>query len=120
MPLQAVDRKVLEGERGRVNALYRRICADKRHQDVELRHYEEINERRIGQWSMALVHLSVDDPRVRMQHPDFDPCSTPDPQVMQQMLDLLETGHPICMPASKVVCKGYRDGGVNVPGAPTG
>ncbi|PUE15203.1 MULTISPECIES: BLUF domain-containing protein [unclassified Limnohabitans] len=93
--------QVLEGERGRVNALYRRICADTRHQDVELRHYEEINERRFGEWSMALVHLSVDDPMVRLQHPDFDPYSAPGPQVMQQMLDLLETGHPIRLPASK-------------------
>jgi len=91
--------QVLEGERSRVNALYRRICADNRHQDVDLLHYEEIKERRFGQWSMALIRLSVDDPKVKMQDPDFDPYSASGPQVMQQMLDLLAAGQPIRMPA---------------------
>lgn len=90
--------QVIEGERSRVNALYRRISADARHQDVDLLHYEEINERRFGQWSMALVHLSVDDPMVKMNHPDFDPYSATGPQVMQQVLYLLEGGQPIRMP----------------------
>ena len=92
--------QVIEGERSKVNALYRRISADKRHQDVEILHYEEIHERRFGQWSMALVHLSVDDPMVRLHHPDFDPYSASGPQVMQQVLDLLESGQPIRMPAA--------------------
>jgi hypothetical protein len=89
--------QVLEGERSRVNALYRRICADKRHRDVEVLHYEEITERRFGQWSMALVRLSVDDPKVQMQDPDFDPYSASGPQVMQQVMDLLAAGQPIQM-----------------------
>ena len=91
--------QVLEGERSRVNALYRRICADKRHQDVDLLHYEEITERRFGQWSMALIRLSVDDPKVQMQDPDFDPYSASGPQVMQQVMDLLAAGQPIQMTA---------------------
>jgi len=90
--------QVIEGERSRVNALYRRIVADNRHQDVELLLCEEIQERRFDQWSMALVHLSVDDPMVKMQHPDFDPYSASGPQVLQQVLTLLETGHPIRLP----------------------
>ncbi|WP_396435424.1 BLUF domain-containing protein [Limnohabitans sp.] len=92
--------QVIEGERSRVNALYRRISADARHQDVDLLHYEEINERRFGQWSMALIHLSVDDPMVKMQHPDFDPYSASGPQVMQQVMNLLEGGQPIRMPTA--------------------
>lgn len=92
--------QVIEGERSRVNALYRRICADNRHQDVELLHFEEIQERRFGKWSMALIHLSVDDPMVKMQHPDFDPYSASGPQVMQQVMQLIELGHPIQMPAT--------------------
>lgn len=90
--------QVIEGERSKISKLYRRICGDARHQDVDLLHYEEINERRFGQWSMALVHLSVDDPMVRLQHPDFDPYSATGPQVMQQVIDLLEAGQPIRMP----------------------
>jgi hypothetical protein len=38
---------------------------------------------------------------VKLQHPDFDPYSAPGPQVMQQVMDLLETGQAIRMPASK-------------------
>lgn len=91
--------QVIEGERSRVNTLYSRISADARHKDVEILHYEEIHERRFGQWSMALVHLSVDDPMVKLQHPDFDPYSASGPQVMQQVMDLLETGQPITLPA---------------------
>lgn len=91
--------QVIEGERSRVNTLYSRISADTRHKDVEILHYEEIHERRFGQWSMALVHLSVDDPMVKLQHPDFDPYSASGPQVMQQVMDLLETGQPITLPA---------------------
>jgi hypothetical protein len=90
--------QVIEGERSQVNTLYRRICADARHQDVDLLHYEEINERRFGQWSMALIHLSVDDPMVRLQHPDFDPYSATGAQVMKQVIDLLEGGQPIRLP----------------------
>jgi hypothetical protein len=92
--------QVIEGERSRVNALYRRICRDNRHQDVDLLLYEDISERRFGQWSMALIHLSVDDPMVRLQHPDFDPYSATGPQVMQQVMDLLASGQPIEMPST--------------------
>jgi hypothetical protein len=92
--------QVLEGERSRVNALYRRIAADARHQDVELLHWQEITERRFGQWSMALVHLSVDDPMVKLHHPDFDPYAAPGTRVLQQVLDLIESGQPIELPAT--------------------
>ena len=88
--------QVLEGERSRVNALYRRICADQRHQDVDLLHYEEIKERQFGKWSMALIRLSVDDPKVKMQDPAFDPYSACGPQVMQQMQELLAAGQEFC------------------------
>lgn len=90
--------QVLEGERHQVNALYRRIGVDARHKDVTLLYYEEINERRFGQWSMALIHLSVDDPMVKLQHPDFDPYSATGTQVMKQVIDLLEGGQPIRLP----------------------
>jgi hypothetical protein len=90
--------QVIEGERTHVNALYRRICADTRHQDVELLLFEEIQVRRFAQWSMALVHLSVDDPMVKLQHPEFDPYSATGAQVMQQVTALLAAGQPIRIP----------------------
>jgi hypothetical protein len=65
---------------------------------VDLLQFEEITERRFGQWSMALIHLSVEDPMVRLQHPDFDPYSASGPQVMQQLIELIASGQPIALP----------------------
>jgi hypothetical protein len=90
--------QVLEGERNSVNALYRRICADKRHQDVTLLHYEDMQERQFGQWSMALIHLSVDDPQVQMGDPALDPYTASGPQVLRQLQQWLAAGLPIQMP----------------------
>jgi hypothetical protein len=87
--------QVLEGERSRVNALFRRIAADPRHKDVELLQYEEIQKRQFDKWSMALVNLSVDDPMIRLQHPEYDPYSASGTQVMQLLMDLLASGQPI-------------------------
>jgi hypothetical protein len=92
--------QVIEGERSQVNGLYRRIVADKRHSDVDMLHYEEITERRFGQWSMALVHLSVDNPMVKLHHPEYDPYSASGAQVVQQVMELLESGQPITLPES--------------------
>ncbi len=91
--------QVLEGERSRVNALYRRICIDKRHHAVDLLHYEEIKERLFDQWSMALIRLPVDDPMLNRQHADFDPYATSGTEVMAQLLNWVATGQPIEMTA---------------------
>jgi len=90
--------QVLEGERSPVNALYRRICSDLRHSDVELLRYEDIAERKFSQWSMALVKLSVDDPMVKVQHPEFDPYSASGDQVMHLLANLIQTAQPITAP----------------------
>lgn len=90
--------QVLEGPRSEVNTLYRRICLDTRHKDVELLHYQEIAKRQFDQWSMALVKLSVDDPMVQMQHPDFDPYSASGEQVLHLLTHLIASGQPITAP----------------------
>ena len=90
--------QVLEGERSSVNALYRRICGDLRHKDVELLRYEDISERKFSQWSMALVKLSADDPMVKVQHPEFDPYSASGDQVMQLLANLIQSAQPITAP----------------------
>lgn len=87
--------QVLEGPRGAVNSLYRRIVADARHKDVELLLFEDTRERRFSNWSMALVNLSTQDPMVKLQHPEFDPYSAVGSQVMQQLLHLLDSSQPI-------------------------
>jgi len=91
--------QVIEGQRSHINALYGRILADTRHKDVELLHWEETTQRLFGRWAMALVHLSVNDPMVKLHHPDFDPYAAPGPRVLQQVLDLVKSGEPIELPA---------------------
>jgi hypothetical protein len=87
--------QVLEGERSKVNLLYSRIMADKNHHHVELLSMEEITHRRFGQWSMALVYLSKDDPLVQMAHPEFDPYTASAKDAYSILDELIKTGSPI-------------------------
>ena len=87
--------QVLEGERAQVNILYARIMADRHHKNVQLLSIEEIESRRFGQWSMALVYLSKDDPMVQMAHPEFDPYSATAKDAMSLLEELIKTSTPI-------------------------
>ena len=87
--------QVLEGERSKVNLLYARIMADRNHKNVELLSMEEITQRRFGQWSMALVYLSKDDPMVQMPHPEFDPYTASAKDAFFMLDELIKTGSPI-------------------------
>lgn len=87
--------QVLEGERSQVNILYARIMADRHHRNIELLSMEEITHRQFGQWSMALVYLSKDDPMVKMAHPEFDPYSASAKDAISILDELLQTGIPI-------------------------
>jgi hypothetical protein len=87
--------QILEGERSKVNSLYSLIKEDPRHKNVELILFEDIKERRYGEWSMALVHFSKDDPLVQMKHPEFDPYSATEKDAMDLMEDLIKSGSPI-------------------------
>ena len=87
--------QVLEGERSKVNLLYARIMADRNHQNIQLLSMEEITQRRFGQWSMALVYLSKDDPMVQMSHPEFDPYTASAKDAFLILDELIKTGTPI-------------------------
>ena len=87
--------QVLEGERSHVNLLYARIMSDRTHRNVELLSMEEITHRRFGQWSMALVYLSKDDPMVQMAHPEFDPYTASAKDAFFILDELIKTGSPI-------------------------
>jgi hypothetical protein len=56
-PEGGVFLQALEGARQEVNALYANIVRDRRHEDVTLLHYEEIQERRFAGWRMGSVDL---------------------------------------------------------------
>jgi len=87
--------QVLEGERSLVNILYSKIMSDRHHQNVQLLSIEEITSRRFGQWSMALVYLSKDDPMVQMSHPEFDPYAGTAKDVMSLLEELIQSSTPI-------------------------
>lgn len=87
--------QVLEGERSVVNELYCRIVLDQRHKDLEVMMLVDIEERRFGRWSMAHVVLSDRDPRVQMQHPEFDPYATTGQAMLDRLDELVASGHPI-------------------------
>lgn len=95
---QGVYLQALEGERGKVTALYARIFADPRHTDVELLHCESISQRRYGQWSMAQVALSDVDPQSRIDWPEFDPYSAGGQRVMARIDELLAKGTAVDAP----------------------
>ena len=90
--------QVLEGERSVVNGLYNRIVADNRHEHTEIVHFGEIDTRQFKDWSMALVHLSVDDPMVTMKHPEFDPYSANSTAIMGLITELLSSSSAIQNP----------------------
>ena len=50
--------QALEGGRNQVSELYGHIQKDVRHKDVVLLHYEEISERRFGDWTMGQVNMA--------------------------------------------------------------
>jgi hypothetical protein len=56
-PENGVFLQALEGARPAVNTLYGNIVRDKRHRDVTLLHYAEIEERQFAGWRMGNVDL---------------------------------------------------------------
>ncbi len=49
--------QVLEGPSPEVNRLFRRLCRDERHHDIELIAFEQIGPRYFSDWCMHLVDL---------------------------------------------------------------
>ncbi len=66
----------LEGSRSVINALYRKIQNDKRHDNVMLLDYKEISERSFNEWNMLYIPVSNVDDVTTFRQPDntaFDP-----------------------------------------------
>ena len=60
--------KVLEGGRDEVCELYNTIVRDSRHQHVRLLSYEEITERRFGNWTMGQVNIGKINPALLLKY----------------------------------------------------
>ncbi|NCV15693.1 MAG: BLUF domain-containing protein, partial [Betaproteobacteria bacterium] len=60
--------QLIEGDRVAINRVYGQIVQDQRHTDVSLLHYEEINERIFGSWTMGQVNLERINPSVILKY----------------------------------------------------
>ncbi len=80
----------LEGPKDAVNELYRDIARDKRHTQVTLLEYEEIEERAFGEWSMAFVLAHDMDKRILRKYSGrktFDPFALSPGQAHNLMVE---------------------------------
>jgi hypothetical protein len=68
--------QAIEGGRAAISELYGHIQRDARHQDVVLLHYEEVDERRYGGWTMGHVDLARINTSILLKYserPELDP-----------------------------------------------
>ncbi len=68
--------QVLEGGRDQVCELYNTIVRDGRHQNVRILSYEEIGERRFGDWTMGHVNIAKVNPTLLLKYaerPELNP-----------------------------------------------
>lgn len=68
--------QAIEGGRMAVSELYGHIQKDIRHREVVLLHYEEIEERRFGGWTMGQVNMSKINASILLKYaekPVLDP-----------------------------------------------
>jgi hypothetical protein len=70
--------QAIEGGRMAVSELFSHIQKDPRHKDVVLLHYDEIEERRFGGWTMGQVNMSKINSSILLKYaekPELDPYS---------------------------------------------
>ncbi len=87
--------QVLEGGRDEVCDLYNAIVRDDRHSQVRLLAYEEIAERRFGNWTMGQVDAKAVNPSLLLKYSktaSLDPFAITGQATMALLLELVATG----------------------------
>jgi Sensors of blue-light using FAD len=87
--------QVLEGGRDAVSELYNAIARDPRHKDVRLLSYEEIGERRFGNWIMGKVNIESINPGLLLKYSEkaeLNPYSCSGSATMALVMDLAAAG----------------------------
>lgn len=87
--------QVLEGGRDEVCDLYNAIVRDERHSKVRLLGYEEIDERRFGNWTMGQVDAKAMNPSLLLKYSKtatLDPFAITGQATMALLMDLVATG----------------------------
>jgi hypothetical protein len=86
--------QVLEGGRAEVCALYNRIVADERHKDVNLLHFEEIDQRIFANWTMGQVNTAKINPSLLLRYSEkalLDPYSISGKASMALLQELIDS-----------------------------
>ncbi|AMO22177.1 BLUF domain-containing protein [Ramlibacter solisilvae] len=86
--------QAIEGGRIPVSELFGTILNDPRHKDVSLLHFEEILERRFGDWSMGQVNISKVNHTTLLKYsetPTLDPYAVSGKVSLALLEDLMAT-----------------------------
>ena len=86
--------QVREGGRDEVNDLYNKIVMDERHQQVRLLVYEEIRERRFGNWTMGQVNIAKINPSLLLKYfrrVELDPFDCSGQSTLALLAELVDT-----------------------------
>ena len=87
--------QIIEGGRDEVNQLFMTIARDDRHRDVRLLAFEEIAQRRFGNWSMGQVDIGTVNTALILKHSDkaeFNPFACSGRATMALLDELVATG----------------------------
>ncbi len=86
--------QALEGSRTSVNTLYGNLVRDRRHVDVTILHYEDIEERYFASWRMGRVDLKKVNLSTILrfsEKPVLDPFSMTGPGALALLRELAST-----------------------------
>jgi hypothetical protein len=86
--------QVLEGGRDAVCDLFSKIVRDERHQAVRILAFEEITERRFGNWNMGHVNMARVNTALLLKYSEraeLDPFSLPGHATMALLEELVAT-----------------------------
>lgn len=87
--------QLIEGGRDEVCELFNAIVRDDRHVNVRLLDYEEISERRFGNWSMGKVNMRDVNPALLLKYSEkavLNPFSTSGRATLALLEELVATG----------------------------
>lgn len=93
--------QAIEGGRQAVSDLYGTIQRDARHKDVALLHFEEIQERRFGGWTMGLVDVGRVNASVLLKYSEravLDPYAVSGKVSLALLDELAATASIACHP----------------------
>ncbi len=87
--------QVIEGGRTEVSRLMCAIIRDERNIDVEVLSFEEITERRFGNWNMGQVNIAAINPAVLLKYsekPELNPFACNAHVTMALLGEIAESG----------------------------